>query len=289
VKSTPPRIVVGIDGSATARAALRWAICEAALDDAELEVVHAWHTPRLIVPEAYSVELVEEGDIEQAARVLIAEELAKVGAGAGLVPVVRTPRHGTAARSLVDRSAGALLVVVGRSGVGGHSLLGTVADQVAHHAACPVVVVPGREAVPTGEIVVGVDGSEHAADAARWAFDEARRRDLNLVALLAWSLLDQVPLPGGRDFDPNYRADEAHRALDAALADALPEGSRGVTRRVVNDLAADALVAASETADLLVVGARGLGGFRSLLLGSVSRKVLDRALCPTVVIRHTEP
>ena len=135
-------------------------------------------------------------------------------------------------------------------------------------------------------IVVGVDGSAVGASALRWAAAEAARHDRPLVALLAWGFLDQHHADPGTSFDPDYGVDDAEAALEAHLVAALGEdGARGVVRQVVNDLAAPALVAAAGAADLLVVGARGLGGFKGLLLGSVSQHVLHHARGPVAVIR----
>lgn len=119
-------------------------------------------------------------------------------------------------------------------------------------------------------IVVGVDGSEGAAVALRWAADEARVRGADLVAVLAWD---------STDFD-------AAAALDAMLSAALgPTMARDVARRPVRDVPFAALLDASEDADMLVVGARGLGGFRGLLLGSVSLHCVHHAAVPTAVVR----
>jgi nucleotide-binding universal stress UspA family protein len=135
-------------------------------------------------------------------------------------------------------------------------------------------------------VVVGVDGSDGAAVAVRWAAEWARRRDLGLVAVLAWGFLDQHHPDPDTAFDPEYDADAAGAALDVYLTRALgAEVARDVTRVVASDLPAPALLQAAEGAALLVVGARGLGGFRGLLLGSVSQQCLQRATCPVAVVR----
>ena len=138
-----------------------------------------------------------------------------------------------------------------------------------------------------GHIVVGMDGSEGAAKALRWAAREGRARDWSVTALMAWGLLDQHHSPRGDKFDPHYDEGEARAALDRYVDAALGPGdaARVDERRVICDLAPTALLDASATADLLVVGARGLGGFRGLLLGSVSEKCLHYTRCPVVVVR----
>lgn len=135
-------------------------------------------------------------------------------------------------------------------------------------------------------IVVGVDGSEGAAEALRWAVAESRVRQQPVVAVMAWGLLEQHQTVTGADFDPTYGEDEAAAALDTAITAALGDDGASITdRRVVLDLAPSALVAIAGPEDLLVVGARGLGGFQGLLVGSVSRKTLTQARGPVAVVR----
>jgi nucleotide-binding universal stress UspA family protein len=139
------------------------------------------------------------------------------------------------------------------------------------------------------EIVVGVDGSDQSTAALRWALGEAAAKDQEVVALLAWDLFTQFHVDGSRRFDPDYDAADADAALAALVETAAgPEAAGRVTRRVVNDLPVPALLDASEGAALVVVGARGLGGFRGMLLGSVSQQVLHHARVPLAVVRTTD-
>jgi nucleotide-binding universal stress UspA family protein len=134
-------------------------------------------------------------------------------------------------------------------------------------------------------IVVGVDESEGAAAALRWAAEEGRLRNLPVTAVLAWTYLDQHRATPG-PFDPKYGDQEARTALDGILSEALgTAAAEAVQREVVCDLAAPALLGVATEEDLVVVGARGRGGFRELLLGSVSQQVLHHAPCPVAVIR----
>jgi nucleotide-binding universal stress UspA family protein len=136
-----------------------------------------------------------------------------------------------------------------------------------------------------GRIVVGVDGSEGAAHALRWAEAEAAHRKWTVRAVLAWGYLNQHSVTT-QGFDPDYSAEDAEAALASYVRDALDvDGAAAVERHVVADLAARAILEAAADADLLVVGARGLGGFRGLLLGSVSRQCLHEAKIPVAVIR----
>jgi nucleotide-binding universal stress UspA family protein len=137
-------------------------------------------------------------------------------------------------------------------------------------------------------IVVGVDGSEGAAYALRWAVLESTLRDLPVVAVLAWGYLDQHFQTADHVFDPAYGESDALAALDGAVRDAIGEAAAAtVDRQVVCDLAARGLVEAAADAELLVVGARGLGGFRGLLLGSVSQQCLHHTRRPLAIVHPT--
>jgi nucleotide-binding universal stress UspA family protein len=138
-------------------------------------------------------------------------------------------------------------------------------------------------------VVVGVDSSDGSAVALRWALEQAHLRGEPLTALLAWSYLDELHrAEDGRLVAPCHEADAAD-VLERALVGALgAAGAVAVERRLVCDHPASALVEASATASLLVVGARGLGRFRSMLLGSVSSACLHHATCPVAVVRAVE-
>ena len=133
-------------------------------------------------------------------------------------------------------------------------------------------------------IVVGVDGSTNAEVALRWALGEADLHGAEVVAVMAWDYLNQRHADGSDSFDPSYGSEGAREALHAAVRAVEP--SRPVVERVVLDLPARALIDVAADADLLVTGARGLGGFKGLLLGSVSERVLEEAPCPVAVLRE---
>jgi nucleotide-binding universal stress UspA family protein len=134
------RIVVGIDSSDGARRALRWALHEAGLRGAELQLVHSYPTPELVGLPAV-VTLPSDDELRKAAVDLVAEVLAAEG-GAGDVPVSTVVRAGGAAAVLCEIARGASLLVVGARGLGGFRglLLGSVTHHVVAHSPCPVVV-----------------------------------------------------------------------------------------------------------------------------------------------------
>lgn len=134
------------------------------------------------------------------------------------------------------------------------------------------------------KIVVGVDGSEHARRAVAWAVQEARLRGADLE--LAYAVNDRdLPAWPATHVVPSHEelADAGRELLDEALQEVegsgveavATSGSGSPTRR---------LCEAAEGAYLLVVGARGLGGFTGLLMGSVSQQVVAHSPCPVVVV-----
>ena len=140
-------IVVGIDGSDGSREALRFAAAEATLRNEHLRVVSAWHVPTALYAGAGSgfVAPVEEEDLSGAAQRAAEAELADVlGPDSGAELVMR---EGNAAHVLIEESQNATMLVVGSRGHGGFTglLIGSVGQQCAAHARCPVVIVHGTE------------------------------------------------------------------------------------------------------------------------------------------------
>jgi len=143
-----------------------------------------------------------------------------------------------------------------------------------------------------GTIVVGVDGSEGSLAALRFAIEEAKIRGAEVKAVNAWHVPPAVYgggwAPASVDFDEFRKLAEA--ALEKTIED-VGAGASGVTVTAIlrEGQAADVLCAEAPAADdLLVVGSRGLGGFRGLLLGSVSQQVVHHSACPVVVVPHHE-
>ena len=108
-----------------------------------------------------------------------------------------------------------------------------------------------------------------------------------VTAVLCWGYLDQHHGTPDGPFDPAYSRVDARAAVDTIVDGVLGEGAALIDRRTVNDLPARGLVESSADADLLVVGARGLGTLRDLLLGSVSQACLHRARIPVAIVRST--
>jgi len=139
-------------------------------------------------------------------------------------------------------------------------------------------------------IVVGVDGSGNSLDALRWAAEEARVRNLLLrvVAIFNAPIMStgyEVVAP-----DPSDLAAASNTMLDAAVDSIREEGGLDgvhVATEVVEGHAGERLIELSQDADMVVVGARGHGGFLGMVLGSVTGHVVNHAACPVVVVRNS--
>lgn len=146
-----------------------------------------------------------------------------------------------------------------------------------------------REVVEVdGGIVVGHDGSTCAQEALRWAGRLARRAGLDLHVVRSWAM---VTAPRPATWTPGYvppLTDWERAVLDELTGHVAAAGldpAVRVTCHVVHKSAVPALMAAARGADLLVVGARGRGGFAGLLLGSVGDQLVHHAPCPVTVVR----
>ncbi|MFE7761040.1 universal stress protein [Streptomyces sp. NPDC057438] len=285
-------VVVGVDGSASSLAAVEAAAREARLRGAGLRVVHAFFWPAMHVPLGPSPLGPSDGGLRNMADRLVAEAVERARAAAPEVDVSHAVVTGEPLTVLEAQSRAAELVVVGSRGMGGFVglLVGSTAVHLAAHGRCPVLVVREQPSAE-GPIVLGVDGSAAGGHAMDFAFAEAELRKAPLVALHAWTTWN-APLPAPQDATTPYAnppgalAGEEERLLSEALA-GRQERHPGVVveHRVVHGGTREALIEASRSAQLVVVGARGRGGFAGLLLGSVSQALLHHAHCPVAVVR----
>ena len=138
------RIVVGVDGSDSSKAALSWAVRQAELTGASVEAVIAWHYPVMLSGYAWvPVSAVEDSDFESISARTLSDAIAATADPGSRVKISTTVREGNAAQVLVDAADGADLLVVGSRGHGGFAgaLLGSVSQHCAHHAPCPIVII----------------------------------------------------------------------------------------------------------------------------------------------------
>lgn len=138
-----------------------------------------------------------------------------------------------------------------------------------------------------GTVVVGVDGSENSKSALRWAVEEAGLRRTTVKAVYAWGYPIMFGMEGAAAYlDPIESSNQAQKYLDGIIAEVFPSGSPATIETVVEmGTGGSVLISESQRADLVVVGARGHGGFLGLLLGSTAGQVVHHAHCPVVVLR----
>ena len=134
-------------------------------------------------------------------------------------------------------------------------------------------------------IVVGIDGSENARRALSWAVEEGRLRHAAVEAVHAWDSPVHIGFGGAIVTDPAPHEDAARTLLDREIASVPAVGLPApITRLAVRGSPAWALLETAKSADLVVVGSRGRGGFAGLLLGSVSQQVAQHSKCPVVIV-----
>jgi nucleotide-binding universal stress UspA family protein len=287
-------VVVGVDGSAAALLAVRWAAERASRDGVPLLLVHAYHLP-IGFPSGVTEEesildiLRREGRRWLGeARVLATEVASELEVHTELAAMPTTT-------GLVHGSETASVLVLGNRGHNALTglLLGSTSLALAGHALSPVVLVrnrvDGAEGAPsTGPVVVGVDGTEASEAALAFAFAEASAEGALLVAVHAYaeSVLEEALAADNAPLNWTLQREVAEAALAERLAgwqEKYPQVR--VEREVVHDRATRALRRCAQTARLLVVGRRGHGGFRDLVLGSTSQQLLHHVTCPVAVVR----
>ncbi|GAB3173872.1 nucleotide-binding universal stress UspA family protein [Micromonospora palomenae] len=283
-------ILVGYDGSTDATLALDWALDEAQRGGGRpvrLAYVFEWLTVAGWIGPGVAPGIWPDETARRQVEELVHKAVADAVAQRPGVTVHGEVYDGPPALVLQERSADAGLLVLGSRGHGGFAglLAGSTAVAVTAHAHCPVVVVRAGQATGAGPVVVGVDGSESSRVALGFAVESAAQRRVPLRVVRV------VAPPAGRrrpsDHDEQATVAGERAAVEESLApwrDTFPNVD--VDIEVAPGNPAAALVEASRGAQLVVVGSRGLGGLRGMLLGSVSQQLLQHSSCPVVVARE---
>ena len=275
------RWIVGVDGSLGSRSALAWALRESDRAGAELAVVHAYGSP--LHARVRSVVGATDDRDSRAATSALDELDTSISdlVGRRRVECVVTDRP--PGKALVEAGDDADVIVVGRHGIGGgwRDTIGSVSRYCVTHATVPTVVVPlDWNRGDIDDIVIGFDGSEHAAAALRWAMAfapaDARLRAVIAIELAPWLSPDIV-----EERLADELATERRRLADAIDA---ADTEQIVEREIVVRGARPALARAAEQADLVVLGRRGAGAIASLVIGSVSTWMVEGATRPVAVI-----
>ena len=288
-------VVVGVDGHDRTHAALLWAAAEAARRKTRLVVMTAQDALTYDLPLGAGVDevtAITDADTDATARAAAA--VARDAVPGLKVATLRPEGH--AARQLIKASKTAALVVVGAHGrhPRTYAALGTTASTTAMHAKCPVVVVhPGRahahatsHADVPAHVVVGVDGSRDSSLAIDAAAEFAGKDGhVNVVNAWWFSASESGSLAGGDVVEEEkVRSRHARGVRNIAAAAQKRHPKVTFTAVSVEGEPVTALVEQAKDADLLVVGARGRGGFGGLLLGSNALKALAASPVPVAVI-----
>jgi nucleotide-binding universal stress UspA family protein len=283
-------ILTGVDGSAQSDAAVSWAAREAAMRHEPVTLVHVVQPVAVSWPIPGEQATVAQWQDENARNVIKqARKELSAALNQSRPPEIRTEvLYSHVVDALVDASTQARMVVVGSRGRGapGRLLLGSVSSGVLRHAHCPVAVIHADDASavdPTAPVLLGVDGSPASEAATAWAFDEASRRGVGLVAVHAWSDVGVFPILG---MDWHAYRDQGDEVLAERLAgwqEQYPDVH--VKRRLLCDTPVRGLLQESQHAQIVVVGSRGRGGFDGMPLGSVSSAVAQSAKVPVIVVR----
>lgn len=306
-------VVVGVDGSENSERAFEVALGIAQQRQLALRVVTAYTEPGYEYLPENTQGLAQENAQEVMDDIIATAKDVDVAISSAAI-------EGDAAGAIIRESKNAALVVVGKRGRSRFAgrFLGSVSASVASHAHCPSLVVPGRgkrkelpesdfagpadkeetaigvitsEGVATTAdfrdcVVVAVDLDIQPVDLVSTAAQYAEERNLNLVLINAQPFSGSLWMPVSPVYQaevPDLRKNVADRL--ARFAEQVQEQTTATVQwRFYDASASDILTEASNTASMIVVGTRGRGGFSGLLLGSVSQAVLNRSVCPVLVI-----
>ena len=284
-------VIVGVDDSPPSRVAVDWAARDAARRGVPLKLVFVLTPPVVMafpdVPMPAGYLQWQEGQ----GRTLLESSLATAREAAGDLRLEATTEmvSGPVVPVLADLSTSAEMMVVGCHGRSalGRTLLGSVSTGLVHHAHCPVAIIHDEDPLmphpSQAPVVVGVDGSPASEHALELAFEQASFRGVDLVAVHAWSDTGVFEFPGVDWTTMQAMGEETLSERLSGWQERYPDVP--VRRVVAADKPAHQLLEQAESAQLLVVGSHGRGGFAGMLLGSVSTAIVHGARMPVIVAR----
>jgi nucleotide-binding universal stress UspA family protein len=283
-------ILVGVDGSPASDAAVAWASREAVSLRIPITLMHVAAPIVVGWPVGQLYANMPEWQKDNAQHVIEhARKTLTVSLDQSEAPEVHTEMaYSSTVPTLIEASKEAWMIVVGSQGMGaaGRLLLGSVSTALIQHAHCPVAVIRSDEGTspdPNAPVLVGIDGSPASEAATAFAFDEASRRGVGLVALHAWSDVGVFPVLGMDWRDRESQGEEVLAERLAGWQEEYPDVH--VQRLLVCDKPARWLLQESVRARVVVVGSHGRGGFPGMLLGSVSSAVAHSVKIPVIVVR----
>jgi len=289
-------VIVGVDGSVAGFDAAVLAAREAGLRGVPLRIVHALGDASPPLPSGAAPRLPADHGLDPMVQGALARAEERAHTVAPGIEITRSVVAGEVLEVLDIESRSPALAVVGSRGLSAFAglLLGSTAVHLAVHGHCPLMVVRGRPD-PAGPVLLAVDGSRAGEAAVEFAFAEAAWRKAPLLAVHVWNTWSERAYEGPGDpltavvVDTKRLREAEQHLLDKTVA-AGQEGfpQVAVERRLVRSRIRPALIEATRSAQLVVVGARGRDGFAGLLLGSVSQTLLHHAHCPVTVVRGKE-
>lgn len=293
----PPAVIVGVDARPAAHTALRWATEAAARRGEQLRIVHGLGTPLVTGTYSRTERYQADEEAREAGQRLLDESVEHArGARPELdIATILAPEEAPAV--LLNEARNGDVIAVGSRGLGAIRaiMLGSVSARTAAYAPCPVIVVPEAATEHRGKVVVGVDGSDSSRRALRFALRHALLVGASVEVINSW----EVPLPQ----DSESLAADAQSLHEEVFDRQSEEVIAGILAEVIDDETEEldisavrmqsdpvkALLDAGQDAELIVVGSRGRGGVRGLVMGSTSQGVLHQAKVPVAVLPpHSE-